>query len=920
MISLGPLSFAVPLALAGLLALPALWWLLRAIPPRPRQLRFPPLRLLAGLASSEQSVERTPPWLLVLRLVLATALILGVAQPLWNAGKPLPGSGPLVLIVDDGWAAGADWPARQTVMADLVDRADREGRRIILVSTAPAPGLAEPPPPRLLTASEARDRIAALAPHPWETRRDVAIAALRALPALESMPPGTVVWLSDGLRGGEDGTVAGLVRSLRALGPVRLVLPDPGAAAKVLRVSAVSGETLKVNVAQAGAGTLDAVVQAVDENGRIVARALAVSSDGDAGSPAAELILPAELRNRVARVELASGRTAGSVVLLDARWQRRPVGIAASPGIGAELPLLSPSYYLERALEAGSEVRRGEVAALLDRDLSILIVPDDGITDGISDPGLHRRIDQWVRDGGILLRFAGPGLAMRGNRDDELLPVPLRAGERIHGGAMAWREPARLAPFPAAGPFAGLNLPPDVAIFRQVLAEPALAGPASVWAELDDGTPLVTSRGHAQGRLVLFHVSADPDWSSLPLSGLFVEMLDRIIDLGRGGTGVAGDGPPLAPIRTLDGFGDLGPAPPSARAIPASLFAESAAGSQHPPGLYGSRDRRQALNLPDTLPDPKAIEALPRGVEVAGYAPVPEIDFRPWLLGLALTLIVIDLAASLALRGLLPVGRRSRMPRTAGSVVLVFAVATAAPAWAQQAIADGTAVPEALVTSLAYVDTGNAERDAISRRGLAGLTAIVNRRTAVELGEPVRIDLATDELIFYPFIYWPLSADATMPSDAALRRLRAYMASGGTVLVDTGAGRRGDTPAADLRHLARALDLPPLAPVPEDHVLGRAYYLLSAFPGRFAGGQVWVERSGDRLHDGVSGIVAGGNDWASAWALDANLRPMFAVVPGGERQREMAYRFGVNLVMYVLTGNYKADQVHLPAILERLGR
>ncbi len=54
--------------------------------------------------------------------------------------------------------------------------------------------------------------------------------------------------------------------------------------------------------------------------------------------------------------------------------------------------------------------------------------------------------------------------------------------------------------------------------------------------------------------------------------------------------------------------------------------------------------------------------------------------------------------------------------------------------------------------------------------------------------------------------------------------------------------------------------------------------------------------------------------------MDETRKPQFPVVPGGERQREMAYRFGINLLMYVLTGNYKADQVHVPAIMERLGQ
>jgi hypothetical protein len=114
--------------------------------------------------------------------------------------------------------------------------------------------------------------------------------------------------------------------------------------------------------------------------------------------------------------------------------------------------------------------------------------------------------------------------------------------------------------------------------------------------------------------------------------------------------------------------------------------------------------------------------------------------------------------------------------------------------------------------------------------------------------------------------------------------------------------------------------VPPLVPIPPDHVLTKSFYLLHEFPGRWNAGTLWLEPVEGRVNDGVSGIIVGGNDWAGAWAIDAQGRPAYAVVPGGEPQREMAMRFGVNLVMYVLTGNYKSDQVHVPAILERLGQ
>ena len=108
--------------------------------------------------------------------------------------------------------------------------------------------------------------------------------------------------------------------------------------------------------------------------------------------------------------------------------------------------------------------------------------------------------------------------------------------------------------------------------------------------------------------------------------------------------------------------------------------------------------------------------------------------------------------------------------------------------------------------------------------------------------------------------------------------------------------------------------------MPADHVLTRSFYLAHNFPGRWDGNRLWIADYGGLNNDNVSPVLIGGNDWAGAWALDEEGIPLYPTVPDGEFQREAAFRFGVNLVMYVLTGNYKSDQVHVPAILERLGQ
>jgi len=257
--------------------------------------------------------------------------------------------------------------------------------------------------------------------------------------------------------------------------------------------------------------------------------------------------------------------------------------------------------------------------------------------------------------------------------------------------------------------------------------------------------------------------------------------------------------------------------------------------------------------------------------------------------------------------------------------------------------ADQFAARATVETHLAYVLTGDSEADSVSKSGLTGLTTFLAQRTALEAGDPIGVDLDHDELAFFPILYWPIVPGAKKPTPQALARIDAYMKQGGTVLFDTrdavlappGPGGEARSPGmVELRSILSSLDIPELEPVAKDHVLTKTFFLLRDFPGRFTAGQLWVEalqgankeedeedtKRPARGGDGVSSIIITSNDLAGAWATRPDGQPMLPLVPGEPRQREFAFRAGVNIVMYTLTGNYKADQVHIPALLERLGQ
>jgi hypothetical protein len=891
--------FAAPWLLLALPALPLLWWLLRVTPPAPRVQRFPAIRLLEGLRAPERTAARTPPWLLALRMLAAGLIVVGLAGPVMDAAGPLPGDGPLLIVMDDGWAAAPDWTARLQAAQAALDRAERDARPARLLTTARTEA---DQPPRLtppLPAPEVRTRLAALRPKPWPPERAAAAEALKGVSA------GAVIYIADGIATDRDAPFA---QALAAAGPVTELRPDP-VAARIARPPRAEADRLVARISLLPQPVDRPVgVLAQTGDGRTLARVDVVAPAG-AASVEAAIPLPPELRNTLSRLVLDGPASAAGAVLLDERWRRRPVGLLSADE-GAETPLIGTLFYVTRALGPTSELREGNLDTLLSRAISVIVVADVPLEGETAE-----RLGRWVDQGGLLLRFAGPRMAEAGGdptMHDPLLPVRLLAGDRQLGGALSWSDPQKLARFEAASPFAGLVPPAEVLVTRQVLAEPSAQATQRTWATLADGTPLVTAAAHGAGRIVLFHLTANADWSNLPLSGLFVDMLRRLVDLSAGVAGVAEDAV-LAPAETLDGFGAAAAPPPAATGITPAELAAQAVSPRHPPGLYGPESGRRALNLGAALPELAPAAPVPGAGQATLQGAVRERPVGPLLLAAAIALLAIDLMLSLWLRGLL-------RPAAAAALLLL----SAAPATALLAAAPARAEDlPALTTRLAYVATGDATVDGISRAGLAGLSAYVNRRTAATLADPAPVTPGQDDLAFYPLLYWPITADAA-PDPQAIAALNDYTSKGGIILIDTrGSGSgEGFAPGADaaLRRITQGLAVPPLAPLSTDHVLARSFYLLQDFPGRFTGAAVWVQRDQDRSNDSVSPVIIGGNDWAAAWAVDAQGRNPYATIPGGARQRTLAYRFGVNLVMYALTGNYKGDQVHVPAILERLGQ
>jgi len=945
MLGIENLVFASPWVLGALIITPILWWLLRIMPPTPRRIPFPAIALLRHLDDREQTPDRTPLWLVLLRLLIVVLVVLGLAQPLLNPPRSLPGTGPILIVLDNGWDAAPNWSRLQSLALRLTADADRNGRAVGLALTAPdADGFSIWMP---RAATQTADILRSLTPVSWPADRAGLADRLAA-----AAPPTAIqsIWISSGAvttTASEDGAreeaATALATRLQRMGGLDVVMPEADTLPLLLLPPSQGDGRLTVTMRRSQGGP-EAMryIRLQSRDGGILDRKPVTIAEGDRdGTVVFEL--PLKVRNRAASVSIEGEQSAGARILLDERWQRRPVGLVSGEQTGSNVPLLSELYYLERALAPYAELHEGDIDSLLQQGLAVLIMAD--LAPLAAD--VRARLRAWMRDGGVLVRFAGPQLA---SEPDDLIPVRLRLGDRTLGGALSWTEPAHLAPFDETSPFAGLSVPNEITVSRQVLAQPSLELSERTWARLADGTPLVTAHEQGQGWLVLVHTTAGVDWSNLALSGLYVDLLRRMLDLGRNLRASATDRP-LRPLRVLNGFGQLQAAPPLAAPIEGNQFQTTTVSPRHPPGYYGDRASRHALNLTASVTAVMPLTRLPAGVTPMPLGGDKEVDFKPWLLTAALLLFLCDLLLALFLRGLLKTGERDQTkPRRSAAtgrrtalLVLTPLIASAmagllagvivtGPAQAEVVSADRARGDDAFAllatsdTYLAYVKTGEPGTDATIQAGLTGLARVLTRRTAAETAGALGVDVETDELAFFPLLYWAITPSQATLSDQARRQVNQYLNNGGTILFDTRQQRLGGplfgggAAAEALQRATQGLNIPPLQPVPPDHVLTKAFYLMQEFPGRFRGGDVWVETTADRDRDGVSSVIIGSNDWATAWAVDETGRPTHPVIPGGERQREMAYRFGVNLVMYTLTGNYKADQVHVPAILERLGQ
>lgn len=902
--SLSAITFLYPAMLAGLMVLPIVWLLIRSAPRSPKTVVFPAARILRGLKSNRRDIQRAPIWQTILRCLILTLLIIAAARPVMNRNDFAADDGAILIIADNGWDSAANWRQYRTALDQIANQARFDLQTVYIAQTVPEaagastwklPDIVGPVSPADTTSLFDR-----LQPRPWSADYTALSDLISERPEM-NRSVGSILWLTGQM---DSPDKAELASELLDIAPITIISPtttDRIAIRSLNRSGTGMVATLSHN-----RDDLPRTVNllARGERGNVILRhSVDLAANTDQSDVA--IMLPSDISNAIQSVGIEGIESAATMFQTGARWQQRRVGVVASSGDGPGV-LSDQYFFLDRALSPYADVTYAPLGTLLENGVDVLV--SAGPISGLGSQ--FDALERWINQGGMLVRFAGDSSSQIGN---DFLPVRLRLGNRDFGGSMSWEKPKRLLDFPENSPFHGIAVPGDITVTRQLLAEPDPDIVSKTWARLTDGTPLITSAPRNAGRLVLFHVTPWADWSKLPMSGLFVELWQKILPLASPSNRSDAELQSSLPAQTvLDGFGH--PHQPDALILPVQTPLPTPS-PRHPPGIYGENGQAVALNLGPSLTDIGRDVVWPSGVSTREVTDQSQIDLAALCLLAAFILVLFDALILLVLNHVSL--RRSRRSNALTSVLLavILTGASIAVMHPSHSVASTTLPEAALQPRLAYLETGNAPVDRLSHAGMTGLTEILRRRSAADLNSVDGINPETDELSFYPLIYWPLVDGQEPFSERAQDRLNRYLNNGGMILIDS---RDREVEPARLRRLLAGLEVPLLDRAPSDHILFRSFYLLDHAFGRFSE-PLWLDARPSQRLDGVASVLFGGNDWASAWIIPEG-RDDLRNEDISPRQREMAYRFGVNLVMYALTGSYKGDQVHIPAILERLGR
>ena len=893
------MNFGNIFPLLGLIILPIIFFIIRFYPPVPKEKEYSSFFLLKDIVRQNSSKTKFPLWLLIFRLLLCLLVILFFSDPYLTIGKQTGNYKNYTIIADNGWSIANNWKNYKNIIKEISIEAENKKKEIHFYFSL-SENIIEPT--ILKSHNEVLEFIKKNPPLVQQTDRKNVIKILKKNNYFNSSKVFFIFSNFDSRSIKEQTQTLKLIKennpAIEIINPVKKIT--------FLEKVNINKERLELTIKRKGIYiNNDFVIQIFGNSGEVLFKKKYTYNSNIDEYKITETF-PIEIINQFFKIKILNENHAGAYFYLDDYTKRVSVGVIAEDESLIEKPLLSPVYYLKKSLNQNHTSYIASIKKILDKKISVIFLPSNKRLLKAD----QNRLKKWIKEGGVLVRFSDKNIIKQ--KDLYFDGKNYFQSLRNIAKDFSIQNKLSISSFTKNTLLSNLKVPKDL-IFEKQLILDNYESDIIVLASLEDQSPLITMKNVGYGKVILFHITSNNEWSNLPLSSLFKDIISKLLLVPKVEKNLYSE--EMIIKSKIDSFGELTNPLKNYYYVNNLIEEKKYPSFKNPAGIYENENLSIALNLSGNLSTQSFFSNIDERISIKNNYEKSIFKLKNFILILIFIMFFADMLINIILKNnilFLNFFKKSK----SFSFLFVFSIILCS----QNKIEASENYNKIF---LAYIKTENNILNQIALSGLTNLKDFLIERTSISPQGVKEIDIVSDKIFFYPFIYWQITKNIPNLEEKTIKKIKNYFNSGGIILFDIiylskSYNNVDKNTLEDIEALFSELGIEDLQQITKNHTLSKSYYLLKKFPGRFDNKLFLVNTDNLDDNDGVSSVIVGLNNWVGAWAKDENNYPLYQVIPGGDRQRELSFRFGINLIMYSLTGNYKSDQVHSKSILERL--
>ena len=513
--TLNIINFGNIFPLLGLIALPIIFFIIRFYPPVPKEKEYSSFFLLKDIVRKNSSKAKFPLWLLIFRLLLCLLVILFFSDPYLTTAKQTGNYKNYTIIADNGWSISNNWQNYKNIIKEISIEAENKKKEIHFYFSS-SENILEPT--IFKSHNEVLEFIEKNPPLVQQTNRKNVIKVLKKNNYFNSSKVFFIFSNFDSRSIESQTKILKLIKennsSAEIINPIKKIT--------FLEKVNINKENLELIIKRKGIYiNNDFVIQIIGNNGEILFKKKYTYNSNIDEYKIIETF-PVEIINQFFKIKILNENHAGAYFYLDDYTKRVSIGIVAEDETFLEKPLLSPIYYLKKSLNQNNSTYIASVKKILDKKKSVIFLPSNNRLLKADE----NRLKKWVEEGGVLVRFSDKNII----KQKDLYFDEKNYFQSLRNIAKDFSIQSKLSisPFKKNTLLSSLNIPKDLTFEKQLILD-NYGSDIIVLASLEDKSPLITMKHVGYGKVILFHVTSNNEWSNLPLSSLFRDIISKLL-------------------------------------------------------------------------------------------------------------------------------------------------------------------------------------------------------------------------------------------------------------------------------------------------------------------------------------------------------------------------------------------------------